>query len=80
MIKAREYLYQLVDQLTDDVRWISHFDPIVPWGGDYSGKQNVPRFFQAINDNAETNSKSRAPICFSRLALASVRVRRRASA
>ena len=44
----------IVDQVTDDVRWISYFDPIVPWGGDFSGKQNVPRFFQAINDNAET--------------------------
>ncbi len=46
----------IVDQLTDDVHWVSHFDPIVPWGGDFSGKQNVPRFFQAINDNAETTA------------------------
>ena len=38
----------IVGQLTDDIRWVSHFDPIVPWAGDYSGKDRVPRFFDAI--------------------------------
>jgi hypothetical protein len=28
----------IVDQLTDDIRWVSHFDPVVPWSGDFSGK------------------------------------------
>jgi hypothetical protein len=31
-------------QLTDDVHWVSHLDPIVPWSGDDSGKASVPRF------------------------------------
>ena len=38
----------IVGQLTDDIRWVTHFDPIVPWAGDYSGKDRVPRFFDAI--------------------------------
>ncbi len=42
----------IVDQLTDDVRWLSHFEKVVPWAGDFSGKANVPRFFQAIGENS----------------------------
>jgi ketosteroid isomerase-like protein len=38
----------IVARLTDDVRWITHLDPIVPWNGDYSGKDRVPTFFAAI--------------------------------
>lgn len=38
----------IVDQLTDDVGWVSHFDAIIPWGGDFSGKARVPHFFEAI--------------------------------
>lgn len=38
----------IVAQLTDDVRWVTHFDPVVPWAGDYSGKTSVPKFFAAI--------------------------------
>jgi len=38
----------IVDQLTDDVAWSTHFDPIVPWSGDYDGKAAVPRFFAAL--------------------------------
>jgi ketosteroid isomerase-like protein len=43
----------IVDQVADDVRWVAHFEPVVPWGGDYSGKARVPRFFEAIRANAE---------------------------
>jgi ketosteroid isomerase-like protein len=32
----------ILDQLTDDVHWVAHLDPSVPWSGDYSGKANVP--------------------------------------
>lgn len=53
---GRGDVQNIVGQLTDDVRWTSYLDPIVPWSGDFSGKQNVPRFFQAINDNAETTA------------------------
>jgi hypothetical protein len=43
----------IIDQLADDVRWVSHFDPVVPWSGDRSGKANVPTFFQAIDDSVD---------------------------
>jgi len=38
----------ILDQLADDARFVSHLDPIVPWAGDFSGKDNVARFFQAL--------------------------------
>ncbi len=38
----------IIDQLTDDVRWETHFDPVVPWSGSYPGKAAVPRFFGAV--------------------------------
>ena len=38
----------IIGQLADNVRWVSHLDPIVPWSGDRSGKANVPTFFEAI--------------------------------
>ncbi len=43
----------ILDQIHDDVRWVTHFDPVVPWGGDRSGKASVPSFFQAINDSVD---------------------------
>lgn len=43
----------ILQHVADDVRWTSHLDPIVPWSGDYSGKANVPRFFEAIYQNAD---------------------------
>lgn len=38
----------IVNQLADNVRWVSYLDPAIPWAGDFSGKANVPRFFDAI--------------------------------
>ena len=46
----------IIDQLTDDVRWVSHLEPIVPWSGDYSGKTNVPKFFEAIANSVQTTA------------------------
>jgi ketosteroid isomerase-like protein len=46
----------IIDQLTDDVRWVSRFEPIVPWAGDFSGKKEVPRFFQAIGDSVDVTA------------------------
>ena len=46
----------IIDQLTDDVRWVSHLEPIVPWSGDYSGKSNVPKFFEAIANSVQTTA------------------------
>ncbi len=45
----------IVDGLTDDVHWYSHFTEDVPWGGDFSGKANVPGFFSAIYNNVDVN-------------------------
>ena len=38
----------IVGQLTGDVRWVSHLDGVVPWAGDFSGKDRVSRFFASI--------------------------------
>jgi ketosteroid isomerase-like protein len=46
----------IVDQLTDDVRWVTHCEPIVPWSGDFSGKDRVPRFFEAIFQSVEVET------------------------
>jgi ketosteroid isomerase-like protein len=46
----------ILDQLTDDVRWVTHLDPIVPWSGKYQGKGDVLKFFSAINDSGETTA------------------------
>lgn len=46
----------IIDQLTDDVRWVSHLEAVVPWSGDFSGKTNVPKFFEAIDGSVQTTS------------------------
>ena len=46
----------IIDQLTEDVTWRTHFDPVVPWGGDYSGKAKVPKFFDAIFSAVEVSA------------------------
>ena len=43
----------IIGQLAPDVRWTAHFDPIVPWAGDFSTMAKVPLFFKAISDNVE---------------------------
>jgi ketosteroid isomerase-like protein len=43
----------ILDQLTDDVHWVAHLDPSVPWSGDYSGKANVPPFFEALGGSID---------------------------
>ena len=43
----------ILDQLADEVRFVSHLDPIVPWAGEYSGKHDVARFFEALGGSVE---------------------------
>jgi uncharacterized protein len=43
----------ILDQLADDVRFVSHLDPIVPWAGEYSGKDNVVGFFRSLGSSVE---------------------------
>ena len=45
----------ILDQLADDVRFVSHLDPIVPWAGEFAGKDNVARFFQALGGSVEVS-------------------------
>lgn len=46
----------ILAKLTDDVAWILHLDPIVPWSGDYSGKDRVPKFFENIFNSVAVES------------------------
>ena len=46
----------ILAKLTDDVAWILHLDPIVPWSGDYSGKDRVPMFFENIFNSVAVES------------------------
>lgn len=46
----------IVSQLTDDVRWVSHFDAVVPWGGDFSGTSRTPAFFDAIFQSVDVEA------------------------
>lgn len=46
----------ILDQLTDDVHWVSYLEPVVPWAGDYSGKANVPKFFEALGGSVEVSA------------------------
>ena len=46
----------IVSKLTNDVRWVTHLDPIVPWSGDYSGKDCVPKFFDAIFNSVDVKA------------------------
>ena len=46
----------IIDQLSDEVHWMAHIEPFVPWSGDRSGKTNVPSLFQAIDDSVDVLS------------------------
>jgi ketosteroid isomerase-like protein len=46
----------ILDQLTDDVRWVAHLDPVVPWAGDHSGRAAVPGFFHALGGAVEVSA------------------------
>jgi len=43
----------IIEQLADNVRFTSHLDPAVPWAGQYSGKDDVARYFQALGGAIE---------------------------
>jgi uncharacterized protein len=45
----------ILDQLADDVRFVSHLDPVVPWAGEFRGKDGVGRFFQALGGSVEVS-------------------------
>ena len=43
----------ILDQLTDDARFVSHLDARVPWAGEYSGTHEVARYSQALGGSVE---------------------------
>jgi hypothetical protein len=43
----------ILDQLANEARFVSHLDPVVPWAGDFKGKEEVARFFQALGGSVE---------------------------
>ncbi|HLK14799.1 MAG TPA: nuclear transport factor 2 family protein [Fimbriimonadaceae bacterium] len=40
-------------QAAEGISWYSHFDSIVPWGGDFSTKVRMPEFFRAIAESVD---------------------------
>lgn len=50
---ARGDVAFILGQLADDARFVSHLDPIVPWAGNFVGKDNVARYFQALGGSVE---------------------------
>src|SRR5438034_10695061 len=43
----------ILGQLANDARFTSHLDPAVPWAGEYAGKDNVARYFEALGGAVE---------------------------
>lgn len=43
----------ILSRVSDDARFVSHLDPIVPWAGEYAGKHDVARYFQALGGSIE---------------------------
>ncbi len=46
----------IVERLAPDVIWRVHVDAIVPYGGAYDGRPNVPKFFDALGSAVETQA------------------------
>jgi len=46
----------ILSKLTDDVTWVCNLGSAVPWSGDFSGKSNVPKFFQAIYETVDVSN------------------------
>jgi uncharacterized protein len=46
----------IVSKLAYGVRWVSHFESIVPWSGDFSGKERIPKFFEAIFQSVDVEA------------------------
>jgi len=43
----------ILERLAPDVRWMTHLEPIVPWAGDFSGRDRVGGFFAAIAQSVD---------------------------
>jgi uncharacterized protein len=49
----------ILSQLANDVRFTAHLDPTVPWSGEYSGKEGVMRYFQALGGAVDVTEAQR---------------------
>ena len=43
----------ILDQLAADARFVSHLEPIVPWAGEFSGRDEVAGYFQAMGGSVD---------------------------
>lgn len=46
----------ILDQLAEDVAWVTHLDAVVPWSGTFSKRADVQRFFDAIFASVEIDA------------------------
>jgi uncharacterized protein len=45
---GRGDIQYILDRITDDVEWVNEGPEEIPYAGVYSGRGEVPRFFQAL--------------------------------
>lgn len=50
---ARGDIPFILERLTEDVQFVAHLDPMVPWSGSYSGKDQVMSYFQRLGGSVE---------------------------
>lgn len=43
----------ILEQLASDVRFVSHLDRAVPWAGQFTGRDEVVRYFGALGGSVE---------------------------
>jgi len=53
---SRGDIASIIEQLTEDVRWTTHIEPVVPWAGSRNGKASIPGFFAAIAEAGEVTA------------------------
>jgi ketosteroid isomerase-like protein len=46
----------IMGRLSDDVRFVAHLEPVVPWSGDYAGKAKVAEYFHALGGSVEVGA------------------------
>ena len=46
----------LLNELSDDIKWISPGPKMIPWAGEYEGKQSVGEFFTKLGGSVDFQS------------------------
>src|SRR5690606_36534250 len=52
---ARGAIDEILARLTDDAKFVSYLDPVVPWSGEFQGKGQVLQYFQALGGSVEVS-------------------------